>query len=580
MGLNTASRIALRTLIGLLTVALVGCAPAAPPSPTAAPAGGQAKPTEAAQAAPAAQPTSAPAAAPAQQAAPAQAGGAAQAGGQKTIVIGMTHDFKTFDPDRVYETFGGMAVYAIYEPLLQFEGEDLTKPKPLIASEWQADPSGKLYTFTLRDGVKFASGNPLTSADVKFSFDRLKNIKGQGSFLADNITGVEAPDPKTVKVTLKNVDPAFLGMMGRAQYAIVDSKLAKEHGATSEPGSDQSDKAEGWFLMNSAGSGPYVLKEYVPKDRLVLDRNPSYWGKAPPVDRVILKNIEDPATQKLTLEKGDIDIAFDLTTDQIKALDTSKGVKAYNARSLTQLFAYFNMDPQIGGPVSNLDVQRAIRSAIDYDGLVELIGGGAIKLPSIIQLGFLGALGPDAAPKTDLDKAKQFLAKGGYPNGFKITLEVGSTEKTGGVAHLTLAQKLQADLSKIGVNIEISTLDNNLALDKYRNGQTPMGSRGWNPDYPDALNQLAFGPGEKVGLRVNWKAEADPELSQLVKQAQVELDETKRAEMLKQIQLLIMDRGPYANLLQPGRQIGLRHNIEGVLYNPVYHQSFVTLDKK
>ena len=562
--------------LGVLVSLLIGCAAPAPPAPTAAPA----KPAEAAKPAATTAPAAAPAAPAATTAAAPAAAPAKPSGAPKTIIIGMTHDFKTFDPERVYETFGGMAVYAMYEPLLQFEGEDTTKPKGLLASEWKVDPSGKLYTFTLRDGVKFTSGNPLTSADVKFSFDRLKNLKGQPSFLAANITGVETPDPKTVTVSLKDVDPAFLGMMGRAQYAIVDSKLAREQGATSEPGSDATDKAEAWFLKNSAGTGPFLLKEYVPKDRLVLERNPNYWGKAALVDQVILKNMEDPATQKLTLEKGDIDIAFDLTTDQVKALDTSKGVTTYTARSLTQLFAYFNMDPAVGGPVSNVDVQRAIRYALDYDGLVELVGGGAIKLPSIIQLGFLGALGPDAAIKTDLAKSKELLAKAGFPNGFKVTHEIGATEKTGGVAHLTLAQKIQADLARVGITTELSVLDNAVSLDRYRNGQTPMGSRGWNPDYPDALNQLAFCPGEKVGLRVNWKAEADPELAALCKQAMVELDETKRADMLKKIQLTIMDKSPWANLIQPGRQIGLRTNVEGVLYNPVYQQHFATLDKK
>jgi peptide/nickel transport system substrate-binding protein len=290
--------------------------------------------------------------------------------------------------------------------------------------------------------------------------------------------------------------------------------------------------------------------------------------------------MEDPATQKLTVEKGDIDLAFDLTTDQVKALDASKGVKVYQTQSLTQLFAFFNTDPNVGGPVANPDVQRAIRAAIDYDGFVELIGGGAIKLPSIIQLGFLGALGPTAAPKTDLDKAKQLMAKAGFANGFEVVHETASTSKSGGVAHLTLAQKLQADLARIGVRLKLDVQDNTINLDRYREGKTPMGARGWGPDYPDALNQLAFCPGEKVGLRVHWKAEAAPELAQLCKQAMVELDETKRADMLKKIQLDIMDTSPWANLIQPGVQIAHRTNLEGVLYNPVYQLHLGKVDKK
>src|SRR5205085_4119861 len=135
--------------------------------------------------------------------------------------------------------------------------------------------------------------------------------------------------------------------------------------------------------------------------------------------------------------------------------DTSKGAKLYVSRSLNQLFAFFNDDPAIGGPLSNLDVQRAIRLAIDYDGLVDLIGGGAIKLPSIIQLGFLGALGPDASPKTDVAAAKALMAKAGFAEGFKVDHETAATAKSGGVAHLTLAQKLQTDLAKIGITTNI-----------------------------------------------------------------------------------------------------------------------------
>ena len=575
-GVGPSSLSLARATLALLTIVVVGCGQPAPPAATTAPA----KPAEAAKPAadakPAA-PTTAPAAA---KPSDSTAAKPATPVGNKTIVIGLTHGVKTFDPGRLYEIYPGMVGYAMYEPLMQFDGEDTTKPQALLATEWKASPDGKTYTFTIRDGVKFTSGNPLTSADFKFAFDRIKNLKGQPSFLANKIASVQAPDPKTLVVTLSEVDPAFLGMMGRVQFAVYDSKLAKEQGAVSEPGADQSDKAEAWFLNNSAGTGPFLMKEYVPKDRIVLERNPNYWGTPAKVDRVILLNMEDPAAQKLTLEKGDIDIALDLTADQTKALDLSKGVKLYTTRSLNQIFAFFNNDPAVGGPISNVDVQRAIRYAIDYDGLVELVGGGAIKLPSIIQLGFLGALGPDAQFKTDIDKAKELMAKAGFANGFKIDHETAATAKSGGVAHLLLAQKLQTDLAKIGITTNIVVQDDATSLDRYRTVKSPLGARGWGPDYPDAINQFAFCPGSQVGLRVAWKAESAPDIAAMCKQASVELDEGKRAAMIKEIQLAIMDRGPYANLIQPGVQIGHRTNVEGVLYNPVYQQHLGKLDKK
>ena len=100
-------------------------------------------------------------------------------------------------------------------------------------------PDGKTYTFTLRDGVKFTSGNPMTSADFKFSIDRIKNLKGQPSFLANKIASVAGARSEDAGGDPSDVDPAFLGMMGRVQFAVYDSKLAKEQGAVSEPGADQ-----------------------------------------------------------------------------------------------------------------------------------------------------------------------------------------------------------------------------------------------------------------------------------------------------------------------------------------------------
>jgi peptide/nickel transport system substrate-binding protein len=299
------------------------------------------------------------------------------------------------------------------------------------------------------------------------------------------------------------------------------------------------------------------------------------------MDRVTFRAIDDPTAQKLTLEKGDIDIALDLTADQVKAIDESKGAKVFTAQSMTQMFASFNMDPQYGGPLSNPDVQKAVRYAIDYDGIVDLVGGGAIKLPGIIQLGFLGALGPDAMPKPDLDMARQLLAKAGFAGGFKIEHQVGANIKTSGVSHQLLAEKLQTDLARIGIVTTINVMDPIQYGDIYRSGKSTLQTRGWNPDYPDALNQLAFCPGEKVGQgRLNWKAEQAPDIAATCKQAMVELDQNKRAELLKKIQLMMLDNSPYANLVQPGRQIGYRANLEGVRYNAVYQQDFTKLDRK
>ena len=116
-------------------------------------------------------------------------------------MIGANFVIQSLDPGRSIETTTNMVNHSTYDSLVTFDGEDLTTPKPRLASEWTVSEDGTSYTFTLQPDVTFASGNPLTSADVKWSFDRVRNLQSNPLFLVEKITGVEAPDPQTVVIT-------------------------------------------------------------------------------------------------------------------------------------------------------------------------------------------------------------------------------------------------------------------------------------------------------------------------------------------------------------------------------------------
>ncbi len=487
----------------------------------------------------------------------------------KTLIMALDPDYETFDPGLAYEVYAGLVLHSVYDTLMEFE-DTIEVPKYGVAESHDVSSDGLVYTFNLRKNVQFASGNPVTAQDVKWSVERTINLKGNGAFLTNDIASIEAPDDHTVVFRLNAPDASFMAKLTYNGFAVIDSALAIENGATNAPDADTADKAKLWFDSKSAGSGPYIIESYTPKVQVVLARNEKYWGKAPYYDKIILKHIPDPGTQLMMLQKGDIDIAFNLGPEHIKLLEGKPDIALKKSQAMTITFMLMNRDPKIGGPVANPDVQKAIRLALDYEGIQAIAGEGSVTPVAPFQVGFLGTLPPrDPKKAQDIDRAKELLKKAGYENGFKTTLEV-STTTVEGMDLPTLAQKIQDDLLKVGIQAEIKTADIMVALDPYRKGEQTLSLWYWGPDYPDPSNQLAFLAGNQVGLRANWTAEMYPELFELGKKAAVEVDNNTRAKYLGEIQRLMDEDSAFAVLLQHARFYAVRDKVKGAEYIDSY----------
>ena len=489
--------------------------------------------------------------------------------GTKQLIVALDPDYETFDPGLAYEAYSMLVLHPVYDTLMQFE-DTLDTPKYGVAESHEVSKDGLTYTFKLHKGIKFASGNPLTSKDVKWSVERSINLKGNGAFMTDGITAIETPDDNTVVFRLKEADAAFLTKLTYNAFAVVDSKLAMDNGATNASGANTADKAKLWFDTHSAGSGPYVIESYTPKVEVVLTRNKNYWGSAPYYDKVVLKSIHDPGTQLMMLEKGDIDIAFNLGPEHTKQIQDKPGIVIKKAQTMTLTFLLMNRDPKVSGPIANPDVQKAIRLALDYQGMQTMAGEGSITPVAPFQAGFLGTL-PPRDPKTaqNIEKAKELMKKAGYEKGFKTTLDV-ATLAAEGMDLPTLAQKIQNDLHQIGIETEIKTSDVMVALDPYRKGKQPLSLWYWGPDYPDPNTQLAFLPGNSVGLRANWTAEMNPNLAELGKKAAAEVDKATRVKDLQEIQKSMDEDSAFAVLLQHARHFATRDSIKGADYIDPY----------
>ncbi len=488
---------------------------------------------------------------------------------ESRLILGISPDYSTFDPGHAYEIWATTVLNVTYDNLVKFEGVG-DVPELDAAKSRNASDDGLTWTFKLRDDVYFVSGNKLTSADVKWSFDRVKHLKGNPAFLASNVESVTTPDDETVVIKLGYTDSSFISKLATPAFAILDSKTVKAMGGASGEGASERDTVKDGLNQMSAGSGPYMLKSFVPDSEVILVKNPNYRSPVPGADRIHLRAMNDANSQLLAIQKGDIDIAFNINSEHAKQLEGKKGVKILSSDTMLINFLLMNMDPEIGGPMSNPHVQDAVRYALDYRGLQTIAGSGAITPQSFIQRGFLGALPPRDPDYQDLDKARDLMAKAGYPDGFTIVFDV-ATYAMQGVSWTVLGEKIASDLAQIGIIAEIKTSEIMVGLAEYRAGKQAFAIWGWGPDYPDPNNQLAFGPGEKVGGdRVNWSADMHPELAALIKKAKSETDDVTRGALLEKIQRIDAEDGPYAFLLQLGRQFAVRDNIENAYTN--YYQ--------
>ena len=484
-----------------------------------------------------------------------------------TLVIDRdTSDLISLDPAVLYEFSAVFATHNVYETLVKFEGTDLTTPKPGLATSWDIKDAGSNWdiTFKLKSGVKFASGNPLTADDVVYSFQRAIKLNKSPAFLFTDIAGlkpesIKATDPTTAVVTMPKTSSTqtFLVILTFTIGGIVDSKEVKAKEAAGDFGS-------AYLLDHSAGSGPFAVDHWTKNTEVLLKANPNYGGTKPALSGVLFKHVPEPANQQFALEKGDIDIANDLGSEQIAALQGKAGVVTTSASSL--LLVYVGMNAMVK-PLDNVKVREALRTAVDYDGIVkDLLKGNGKKVQGIVPAGLAGY--NEATPfQADVTKAKALLQEAGQTS---ITLDflVPTGSAPAGAAWSDIAAKLKSDWAKIGVtvNIKQTTTADLLATYRAQKGQLVMIN--WGPDYPDPganVNPFTDYKAKSIAYRNGW----DDPIATKAHEAELISDPAKRVAAYKEITDYVLHNGPYVVLYQPNELFGLRSNVKGFNWSSI-----------
>ena len=436
-----------------------------------------------------------------------------------TIVIARAMDLNSLDPSRAWCDTCKIYVGAVYETLVGLAPDNKTI-KSKLAKSWVVSPDGKKFTFLLDERAVFSDGSPVEAKDVKWSLERLKNLKEGPSMFVEGIQNIETPDAHTVVISVDKWGSEFLGQVAVPYVSIMNSDVASANGAISGPDAASKDTAEGWFLKNSAGSAAFVLDTYRPDEELRLKRNDKYWGAKPAARLVVLKEVKDAVSQAQMIESGMVDIATQIDTDTAKSIKSDDVV----VESLPSFnFVYVGLIP---GSKNNkvpltAKVREAIALALDYEGIIEVTVGGKGRVQATaIPNGFPGTENLPG-PKHDLAKAKKLLAEEGLSEGFEID-SVYPNMNQYGVHFGTMMQKIQQDLKKINIRVKLQPVTFPVWIDRIKKGTIPMTGLWYAPDYYGTAQYVTYFT-MTPGVRWYGRAGGGKELPELLNQRAVEL---------------------------------------------------------
>lgn len=500
-----------------------------------------------------------------------------------TLVVALAFDdIITLDPAEAFEISAGELMGNGYERLLRYDVADPTKLLPDLAKSWKVSDDGKTYTFELKPGLKFASGNPLSADDVVYSFTRAVLLDKTPAFILTQFgltkeqvkARVKAAGPLTVTIeTDKTYAPTLVYNCLTANIAsVVDSKLVQSKEKDGDFGAT-------WLKTNYAGSGPLKIREWRANEIVALERNDNFQGAKSKLARVIYRHVKESATQRLLLEKGDADIARNLTAQDLDALATNKDIRITSTPLGTVYYLGLNQkNPYLSKP----EVREAFKWLVDYDA----IGATLIKNIGVIHQNFLpvGLLGAskDKPYKLDVAKAKALLAKAGLPNGFKVTIDMRSIQPVQGIT-----EAIQRTLKQAGIEMEILPGDGKQTLTKYRARTHDIYIGQWGADYWDPhtnADTFARNPDNRDDAKskpLAWRNAWDiPELTKKTDAAAIERDAAKRAKMYQEIQAEFRNTSPFVMLYQQTDAAAYRSNVEGLRIGPTADSTYMFVVSK
>ena len=462
------------------------------------------------------------------------------------LIVAIQSDPTGLDPHTVTDRAAGIAIENLYNTLFTYT-ETYGEAAPSLAESYEVSEDGLTYTLKLAEGVKFHSGNTMTSEDVKYSLERIQTSGARASQM-EKISSIETPDENTVVITLSSQYAPFLTYLANPLNAIVDKAVVEENG--------------GDINNVDAGTGPFKLTAWNPGSSVDLEAFGEYWeADKPKVDTLQLKTITDATSRATALRNDEIDMIIDATDQETAVLKDADGVALETIPGTFWEYLGMNCESE---SLKDAKVRQAIAYAVDRNAINMAVkmGGATVLAEANIPATHDYYGGEEIYAARDVEKAKALLEEAGVEEGsVNLKFTVGSDWQY----QVDAAQMIKQQLAEIGINCEISAMESGVYFDGLNSGDFDLTVCGWS-GFVDA-DEYLFDLFTTTGA-YNQQNYSNPDVDKLLEEGRVTVDETERKEIHKEAQKLIAEEAPMAFLYMNSFTVAMRDDVKGYTVHP------------
>ena len=481
--------------------------------------------------------------------------------GKKIFVYGERQPAPNIDPSQFYDWSTRMLQQALYDALLKYVGNP-PKIVPWLAKSYKKSKDGKTWTFSLVKNAKFHNGDPVTAQAVKWSFERTLTLKkGPAWMLMDFLDkeGIRVIDDYTIEFNLKSPYAAF--EMALPWWYVMNPKVVMANEKDGDSGQE-------WMKDHSAGSGPFRQKRWEHGVLYELEAVENYWKgweNAKHIDGLIYKIIRESASLRMGLEKGELDAVAGLNSDDFDAVVKNPNIYVTNDPGWTTFGLKMNTQK---GYTKDINIRKAICYAFDYPSMVKIYNGNAILEDSPFPKGMKGYIPCPNVYRQDMKKAKEYLAKAGYPNG---GFELEYVYVSGLEEERLIGLVLLDNLAQLGIKLNIVPL-------VWPNMVARASKVETSPDLTAVFTTPILNDPDVVAIQYHkdsWGKYYGSHFYQnekvwdLIKEARYTADWKKREKLYKDIQMMIMEDAPELFGMLYNRRWAFRKPVKGFVFSPM-----------
>ncbi|MFZ4453036.1 ABC transporter substrate-binding protein [Salibacterium aidingense] len=482
---------------------------------------------------------------------------------QDTLVFGRGADSTSLDPAKETDGETFYVTQQIYDTLIQYK-PGTTELEPALAEEWDSNDDGTEFTLQLREDVTFQDGTEFNAEAVVANFERWMSSEdyvyygsmfgGYGDEEDNIIENVEATGDFEVTFRLRQPSAPFLKNLAMSPFAIA------------------SPEAFDTLEEEPVGTGPFTLSDWRRDDSITLDKNEEYWDEGKPhLNTIIFQVIPDNSSRLTALQNGEIDLMDGVNPSDQSKIENDENLQTFMRPPLNVAYMPMNNETE---PFDDPVVRKAVNHAIDKEALINgFYEGNAETAKNMLPPTVDGYNDEVQEYEFDPDQAKELLEEGGYEEG-ELTIDLWTMDNPRPYmpAPQKIAESIQSDLSDIGIDAEIQTLDWSTYLEKAQAGEMPSFLIGWIGDNGDADNflytLLSTGSGNNYAFYSNEEAD------ELMAEAQAETDEGKRAELYKEVQEIIHEDAPTVPLVHYESIMAGSDTLDGYIPAPTGSERF------